>query len=90
MKAIMIMYDSLNRHMLAPYGCEWTKTPNFERLAERCVTFDKCYVDVYKRQHLCTRPWKQSFPAASWSSAGLRNSAMPRKRFGWEWYMTIA
>ena len=33
MKAIMIMYDSLNRHMLAPYGCEWTKTPNFERLA---------------------------------------------------------
>ena len=44
MKAIMIMYDSLNRHMLAPYGCEWTKTPNFERLAERCVTFDKCYV----------------------------------------------
>lgn len=39
MKAIMIMYDSLNRHMLAPYGCEWTKTPNFERLAERCVTF---------------------------------------------------
>ena len=36
MKAIMIMYDSLNRHMLAPYGCEWTKTPNFERLAEVC------------------------------------------------------
>lgn len=29
-------------------------------------------------------------PAASWSSAGLRNSAMPRKRSGWEWYMTIA
>ena len=28
--------------------------------------------------------------AASWSSAGLRNSAMPRKRSGWEWYMTIA
>lgn len=27
MKAIMIMYDSLNRHMLSPYGCEWTNTP---------------------------------------------------------------
>ncbi len=44
MKAIMVMYDSLNRHMLSPYGCDWTQTPNFKRLADRCVTFDKCYV----------------------------------------------
>ena len=40
----MVMYDSLNRHMLSPYGCDWTQTPNFKRLADRCVTFDKCYV----------------------------------------------
>ena len=44
MKAIMVMYDSLNRHMLSPYGCDWTQTPNFKRLADRCITFDKCYV----------------------------------------------
>lgn len=44
MKAVMIMFDSLNRHMLEPYGCTWTRTPNFRRLAERCMTFDKCYV----------------------------------------------
>ena len=44
MKAIMLMFDSLNRHMLAPYGCAWTHTPNFQRLAERCATFDRCYV----------------------------------------------
>ena len=44
MKAIMVMYDSLNRHMLAPYGCDWTHTPNFKRLAERTTTFDTCYV----------------------------------------------
>ncbi len=44
MKAIMVMYDSLNRHMLEPYGCDWTHTPNFKRLAERSVTFDNCYV----------------------------------------------
>lgn len=44
MKAIMLMFDSLNRHMLEPYGCTWTKTPNFQRLAERSVTFDNCYV----------------------------------------------
>lgn len=44
MKAIMVMFDSLNRHMLSSYGCDWTKTPNFKRLAERTVTFDQCYV----------------------------------------------
>jgi arylsulfatase A-like enzyme len=44
MKAIMVMFDTLNRHMLPPYGADWTHAPNFARLAERTVTFDKCYV----------------------------------------------
>jgi arylsulfatase A-like enzyme len=44
MKAIMVMFDSLNRHLLSPYGCDWTITPNFARLAERTVTFDGSYV----------------------------------------------
>ncbi|MEK6797283.1 MAG: sulfatase [Spirochaetota bacterium] len=44
MKAIMIMFDSLNRRLLAPYGCGWTVTPNFSRLAERTVTFEKCFI----------------------------------------------
>ena len=44
MKAIMIMFDSLNRHMLPPYGCDWTHAPNFRRLAERTVTFDHSYI----------------------------------------------
>jgi arylsulfatase A-like enzyme len=44
MKAIMVMFDSLNRHMLPPYGCDWTHAPNFRRLAERTVVFDKSYV----------------------------------------------
>ncbi|GAB2564112.1 sulfatase [Gracilibacillus alcaliphilus] len=43
MKAIMVMFDSLNRHMLPPYGCDWVKAPNFNRLAERTVTFTNCY-----------------------------------------------
>ena len=43
MKAIMLMFDSLNRRLLEPYGCEWTKTPNFKRLAEKTVVFDNCY-----------------------------------------------
>ena len=33
MKAIMVMFDSLNRHMLPPYGCDWVTRPNFARLA---------------------------------------------------------
>ncbi|MEM7129453.1 MAG: sulfatase [Chloroflexota bacterium] len=44
MKAIMVMFDSLNRHMLPNYGCDWTHAPNFQRLAERTVTFDNCYI----------------------------------------------
>lgn len=43
MKAIMLMFDSLNRLMLKPYGGTLTDTPNFRRLAERAVTFDRCY-----------------------------------------------
>ncbi len=44
MKAVMVMFDSLNRHMLLAYGCEWTHTPNFARLAKHTVTFDRSYV----------------------------------------------
>ena len=44
MKAIMVMYDSLNRRMLEPYGCDWVHTPNFKRLARRTAMFENSYV----------------------------------------------
>ena len=44
MKAIMVMFDSLNRHLLPPYGCEAVHAPNFRRLAEKTVVFDRAYV----------------------------------------------
>lgn len=44
MKAIMVMYDSLNRHYLSPYNSSWTHTPNFSRLAKNSMVFDKSYV----------------------------------------------
>lgn len=44
MKAIMVMFDSLNRHMLPPYGSDWIHAPNFQRLAERTAAFDNCYI----------------------------------------------
>ncbi len=44
MKAIMLMFDTLNRHFLPPYGCNDTIAPNFRRLAEHTCLFDNCYV----------------------------------------------
>ncbi|MEH7253837.1 sulfatase [Neobacillus niacini] len=44
MKAIVVLFDSLNRHYLPPYGNTDTYAPNFKRLAERGVTFDNSYV----------------------------------------------
>lgn len=45
MRAIVLMFDSLNRHMLPPYNDNtFVKAPNFQRLADRGVTFDRSYV----------------------------------------------
>ena len=44
MKVIMVMFDTLNRRHLPPYGCDWTHAPNFARLAERTVLFENAYV----------------------------------------------
>jgi arylsulfatase A-like enzyme len=44
MKVIMVMFDSLNRHFLPNFGCDWTHAPNFTRLGERAVTFDNSYI----------------------------------------------
>jgi len=44
MKVVFVLFDSLNRHMLSPYGGTRVPTPNFDRLARRAVTFEKHYV----------------------------------------------
>ncbi len=43
MKAVLIMYDSLNRRYLPPYGMKDIIAPNFARLAEHSITFDNFY-----------------------------------------------
>ncbi|ACI59483.1 sulfatase (plasmid) [Rhizobium leguminosarum bv. trifolii WSM2304] len=43
MKAILVMFDSLNRRFLPSYGGTGVECPNFQRLAERSATFDNCY-----------------------------------------------
>lgn len=43
MKAIVVMFDSLNRKYLPAYGGDWTGLANFRRLEQKTVTFDTCY-----------------------------------------------
>ena len=45
MKCIMLMFDSLNRHLLPPYnGDTPVHAPNFARLARRTAMFNRSYV----------------------------------------------
>ena len=43
MKAVMLMFDTLTKKYLSPYGNEWVKTPNFERLSKKTLSFDNFY-----------------------------------------------
>jgi arylsulfatase A-like enzyme len=44
MRCVFLLFDSLNRHLLGPYGGTRIATPNFDRLAARSVTFENHYV----------------------------------------------
>ncbi len=44
MRTVFVLFDSLVRNALGCYGGNWIKTPNFDRLAARGVTFDNHYV----------------------------------------------
>ncbi len=43
MKAVQVMFDTLSRRFLSIYGNEWVQTPNFERLAEKAVVYNKFF-----------------------------------------------
>ncbi len=79
MKAIVVMFDSLNRHMLSPYGCKWVKTPNFERLTKQTVIFDNCYAGslpcMPARRELHTG--RYNFLHRSWGSLEPFDDSMP-------------
>ena len=80
MKAVMLMFDSLNRAMLQPYGCDWTKTPNFQRLAERSVRFTNCYAGsmpcMPARRELHTG--RYNFLHRSWGPVEPFDDSMPQ------------
>jgi arylsulfatase A-like enzyme len=79
MKAIMVMFDSLNRNMLPPYGGDWVHAPNFQRLAEHTVTFDKAYIGsmpcMPARRELHTG--RYNFLHRSWGPLEPYDDSMP-------------
>ncbi|RUV31020.1 sulfatase, partial [Mesorhizobium sp. M1A.T.Ca.IN.004.03.1.1] len=44
MRTVFVLFDSLNRLALECYGGQGIPTPNFNRFAERAITFDRHYV----------------------------------------------
>ena len=80
MKAIFVCFDSLNRRMLPPYGCDWTHTPNFARLAQHSVTFDNAYIGsmpcMPARRELHTG--RYNFLHRSWSPIEPYDDSMPQ------------
>ncbi|MDP0497785.1 MAG: sulfatase [Verrucomicrobiota bacterium JB024] len=79
MKVIFVLFDSLNRHLLPPYGGSII-APNFQRLAERSVTFDTSYVCsmpcIPARRDMHTgRP---SFLHRGWGPIEPFDDSMPR------------
>jgi arylsulfatase A-like enzyme len=79
MKAILVLFDTLNRHMLPPFGCEWIHAPNFERLAQRTVTFENAYVGsmpcMPARRELHTG--RHNFLHRSWGPLEPFDDSMP-------------
>ena len=79
MKTVFVLFDSLNRHMLAPYGGKRIPTPNFDRLAGRCVTFDRHYVGslpcIPARRDMLTG--RLSFLHRSWGPMEPFDNAFP-------------
>lgn len=79
MRAIMLMFDSLNRKMLSSYGCNTSITPNFSRLAQKCVTFDTNYAGslpcIPARRELHTG--RLNFLHRSWGPLEPFDDSMP-------------
>ncbi|MCT4596441.1 MAG: sulfatase [Vallitalea sp.] len=79
MKAVMVMFDSLNRHYLSSYGNDWTITPNFKRLSEKTVTFDNFFIGsmpcMPARREIHTG--RYNFLHKSWSPLDPFDVSMP-------------
>lgn len=73
------MFDSLNKKHLSPYGNDWVKTPNFDRLAEKTVAFENFYMGstpcMPSRRELHTG--RYNFLHRSWGPIEPFDDSMP-------------
>ena len=79
MRTVLLLFDSLNRHCLSPYGGQRVPTPNFDRLAARTTTFEAHYVGsmpcMPARRDLLTG--RMSFLHRSWGPLEPFDDAFP-------------
>jgi len=79
MKAVLVLFDSLNRLALSPYGGTRAPTPNFDRLARRTLRFDEHHVGslpcMPARRDLLTG--RLSFLHRSWGPLEPFDNAFP-------------
>ncbi|MBT3272649.1 MAG: sulfatase [Spirochaetales bacterium] len=87
MRTILILMDSLNRHMLPAYGNSWVKTPNIDRLAAEGVVFEKHFCGsmpcIPARRDMMTG--RLSFLETGWGPLEPWDDLMPeilRKKVG--------
>lgn len=80
MKCVLVLFDTLNRHSLTPYGGPTALTPNFTRLAERATTYDKAFVGsmpcIPARRELHTG--RNNFLHRSWGPLEPFDDSMPQ------------
>ena len=79
MRSVLLMFDSLNRNVLSPYGGTRVPTPNFDRLATRAATFEAHHVGsmpcMPARRDLMTG--RMSFLHRSWGPLEPFDDAFP-------------
>lgn len=79
MKAVLVLFDSLNRHLLGCYGGTRVPTPQFDRLAARAVRYDRHHVGslpcMPARRDLLTG--RLSFLHRSWGPLEPFDDAFP-------------
>lgn len=81
MKAVFVMFDTLCKRFLPPYGNETVHAPNFSRLAEHSVTFDNAYIGsmpcMPARRDLHTG--RYNFLHRSWGPLEPFDTSMPER-----------
>ncbi len=72
--AVVILLDSLNRHMLGAYGGREFETPNLDAFAETAIRFDNHHTGSLRLMQL---PFGQvSTPKKSVMSSGVQSSSI--------------